>query len=142
MRTPDNKPIIAVSNGDPAGIGPEVVLKALADPELRARCAPVIIGSPELYARDAPLSGAKLLIRSLQTLQEAEGRLGIVEILPFDKLDLSLCPIGNVSAEGGRYSGFSIARAIGLTMAGEAHAAVVAQQQKGHEGRRARTYGF
>jgi 4-phospho-D-threonate 3-dehydrogenase / 4-phospho-D-erythronate 3-dehydrogenase len=46
-------PRIAVTMGDPAGIGPEVVLKALADPEIRSLCAPVIIGDAQLLAHTA-----------------------------------------------------------------------------------------
>ena len=37
-------PLVAVTMGDPAGIGPEVVLKALADPAVRAACRPVVFG--------------------------------------------------------------------------------------------------
>jgi 4-hydroxythreonine-4-phosphate dehydrogenase len=38
------KPVIAITMGDPAGIGPEVVLKALADATTRAACHPLILG--------------------------------------------------------------------------------------------------
>jgi 4-phospho-D-threonate 3-dehydrogenase / 4-phospho-D-erythronate 3-dehydrogenase len=44
---------VGITMGDPAGIGPEVVLKALADPELRGYCAPVIIGDAQLLAHTA-----------------------------------------------------------------------------------------
>lgn len=130
MKTHDDKPIVAISNGDPAGIGPEIVLKALADAELRAACAPVIVGSPELYERELPLAGEPLSIRCVASLEDVRGQAGVVEILPFDRLDLSLCPRGKVSAEGGRYSGHSIARAIDLAMRGEAHAVIVAPNNK------------
>ena len=130
MKTQDDKPIIAVSNGDPAGIGPEIVLKALADAEVRAACAPVIIGSPELYERELPLAGKPLTVRTIAGLAQATGDAGVVEILPFDSLDLSQCPRGKVSAEGGRYSGHSIAKAIELAMRGEAHAVIVAPNNK------------
>ncbi len=46
-------PRIAVTMGDPAGIGPEVVLKAVAEEEVRAVCAPVIIGDAQLLAHTA-----------------------------------------------------------------------------------------
>ncbi len=38
------KPVVAITMGDPAGVGPEVVLKALADPQVRRRCRPILIG--------------------------------------------------------------------------------------------------
>lgn len=38
------KPIIAITAGDPAGIGPEIVVKALRSPEVLSRCRPLVIG--------------------------------------------------------------------------------------------------
>ncbi|MDF2617488.1 MAG: 4-hydroxythreonine-4-phosphate dehydrogenase [Xanthobacteraceae bacterium] len=139
MRTQDGKPIVAISNGDPSGIGPEIALKAMVSEEVRQAAAPIIVGSPEVYERDLKLAGAPLTIRLLSSPSEATGAPGTVEILPFDRLDLSQCPRGEVSAEAGRYSGASIAHAISLGMAGEAHAVVVSPNNKramkdgGHE---------
>ena len=139
MRTQDGKPIVAISNGDPSGIGPEIALKAMASEEVRQAAAPIIVGSPEVYERDLKLAGAPLEIRLLSSPADATGAPGTVEILPFDRLDLSQCPRGEVSAEAGRYSGASIAHAISLGMAGEAHAVVVSPNNKramkdgGHE---------
>lgn len=46
-------PRIGITMGDPAGIGPEVVLKAVAEEEIRAACVPVIIGDAQLLAHTA-----------------------------------------------------------------------------------------
>src|SRR5882762_311713 len=46
-------PRIGITMGDPAGIGPEVVLKAVAEEEIRSRCVPVIIGDAQLLAHTA-----------------------------------------------------------------------------------------
>src|SRR5262245_5435240 len=46
-----NKPIIAVTMGDPAGIGPEVILKALADPLIKKVSRPLILGDWEVLQR-------------------------------------------------------------------------------------------
>ena len=45
------KPIVAVTMGDPAGVGPEVVLKALADPVVRKACHPLVLGDWEVLNR-------------------------------------------------------------------------------------------
>lgn len=136
MKTADGRPIVAISNGDPCGIGPEITLKALANETLRGVAAPIIIGSPELFERELPLAGAPLKIRVLGSPSEATGEIGTVEILPFDNLDLSQCPRGQLSAEAGRYSGLSVAHAIGLAMGGEVHSVVVSPNNKlaMHEG--------
>jgi 4-hydroxythreonine-4-phosphate dehydrogenase len=53
------KPIVAVTMGDPAGIGPEVVLKALADPAVRRACRPVVIGDWGILSRGLKRSGSR-----------------------------------------------------------------------------------
>jgi 4-hydroxythreonine-4-phosphate dehydrogenase len=47
------RPRVGITMGDPAGIGPEVVLKAVAEPEVTAVCRPVIIGDAQLLAHTA-----------------------------------------------------------------------------------------
>src|SRR4029079_4187319 len=46
-------PRIGITMGDPAGIGPEVVLKAVAEEEIKRVCVPVIIGDAQLLAHTA-----------------------------------------------------------------------------------------
>ncbi|MGI8731677.1 MAG: 4-hydroxythreonine-4-phosphate dehydrogenase PdxA [Pyrinomonadaceae bacterium] len=46
-------PRVAITMGDPAGIGPEVVLKAVAEDEIRTTCVPIIIGDAQLLAHTA-----------------------------------------------------------------------------------------
>jgi 4-phospho-D-threonate 3-dehydrogenase / 4-phospho-D-erythronate 3-dehydrogenase len=54
-RAPDspNKPRIGITIGDPAGIGPEIVLKSIAEPEVCAACQPIIIGDASELRRQA-----------------------------------------------------------------------------------------
>src|SRR5215217_1045741 len=46
-------PRIGITMGDPAGIGPEIVLKAVAEEEVRRACVPIIIGDAQLLAHTA-----------------------------------------------------------------------------------------
>ncbi len=52
-RSRPRRPRVGITMGDPAGIGPEVVLKAVAEEEVRRRCVPVIIGDAQLLAHTA-----------------------------------------------------------------------------------------
>ena len=54
-----DKPIIAISVGDPAGIGPEISLKAALDPSVRAMARPLLVGDPGVIERHA---GARKVI--------------------------------------------------------------------------------
>jgi 4-hydroxythreonine-4-phosphate dehydrogenase len=59
--------------GDPAGIGPEVVLKAVAEEEIRSRCAPVIVGNAQLLAHTArtlDLQSGYDIVRRGETIPE------------------------------------------------------------------------
>src|SRR3979490_3024478 len=47
------RPRLGITMGDPAGIGPEVVLKAVAEEEVLAVCQPIIIGDAQLLAHNA-----------------------------------------------------------------------------------------
>jgi len=66
-------PIIALTMGDPAGIGPEIILKALAagGEGLRDRCRPLIIGDPAVMARAAALVPGAPPLRSIGAIDEA-----------------------------------------------------------------------
>src|SRR5262245_54544419 len=48
---------IAIPTGDPAGIGPEISLKAALDPAVRAACNPIVVSDPALLARHAKACG-------------------------------------------------------------------------------------
>jgi 4-hydroxythreonine-4-phosphate dehydrogenase len=59
-----NKPRIAITMGDPAGIGPEVIVAAWSDPLLHTRVRPLVIGHPEILRR-----AARLLKRDLEVVE-------------------------------------------------------------------------
>ncbi|HYX41722.1 MAG TPA: hypothetical protein VE821_08495, partial [Pyrinomonadaceae bacterium] len=50
---PARRPRIAITMGDPAGIGPEVVLKAVVEEKVRRACVPIIVGDAQLLAHTA-----------------------------------------------------------------------------------------
>jgi len=61
----DAFPIIAIATGDPAGIGPEISMKAALDPGVRALCRPVLFGEPTVVARHAKACGIGAAIRMI-----------------------------------------------------------------------------
>jgi 4-hydroxythreonine-4-phosphate dehydrogenase len=88
------KPIVAVTMGDPAGIGPEIVLKALAHPAIRRVCRPLVIGDWGILLRGLKAGASKrklvrweqgrpwpksnaIVVHSLSSLSPAQCRPGI-----------------------------------------------------------------
>jgi 4-hydroxythreonine-4-phosphate dehydrogenase len=72
------KPRVALAIGDPAGIGPDISLKAARDPEVLALCQPVLVGSREALALHAAGFGTTLGDLYIQDLRQPTPRLGAV----------------------------------------------------------------
>jgi 4-hydroxythreonine-4-phosphate dehydrogenase len=119
-------PCIAIATGDPAGIGPEVSLKAALDPGVRAICRPVVVGDPAAIRRHAEAAGIAQPFHVIPNVGDARWRDGTIEVLavPFDgSADLRL---GVNDAAYGRATLASAARAIAAARAGEVDAVVAA----------------
>ena len=66
-----NKPIIAITMGDPCGIGPEIIIKALQSPEVAEICIPVVIGDRTALERALSVCGSSLVIREISSVEDA-----------------------------------------------------------------------
>lgn len=72
---------IAITMGDPAGIGPEVVVKALAIKEIYEKCIPIVIGDYEALQDAIRFSKLNLTLLEIKTPGEAQGRYGVIEFI-------------------------------------------------------------
>ncbi|BBO72582.1 4-hydroxythreonine-4-phosphate dehydrogenase [Desulfosarcina alkanivorans] len=78
-----NLPLVAVTMGDPVGIGPEIIPKALADPRLFHCCRPVIYGDAACLKAGAASTGTSLALTERQSIDGASiGSHGIVVVNP------------------------------------------------------------
>jgi 4-hydroxythreonine-4-phosphate dehydrogenase len=110
-------PVIGITMGDPAGVGPEVVLKALAHPEARDLARPLVIGDARWLEATRRLLGLALAVRAISDPREAAFAPGTVEAI-----DLALVPgslaRGKVSAAAGEAAYRFIERAVALAREG------------------------
>src|SRR3974390_3059886 len=121
-------PRIAIATGDPAGIGPEIALKAALDMRVRAACRPLLVGVPavvEMHAHAAHLS-PKLHVVTKAT--EADWSDGAVNLLDTSDGANVTVKFGTVDAAYGRASLASASRAIKTALAGEVDAVGAAPQ--------------
>lgn len=81
MKEKSWKPIIAVTMGDPCGIGPEVIVKGLVKSELYRLCRPFVIGNADWISQAAGRFSPRLSIRPIRTLSEARFKEGELEVL-------------------------------------------------------------
>jgi 4-hydroxythreonine-4-phosphate dehydrogenase len=125
------KPILAITMGDPSGIGPEVVLKALAHPEVYSRCNPLVIGDRRILERAMPNLGVGPL-----HIDEAGGpatavfQPGTVTLIDLHNADPSECPWGEISPVSGNAAVEYVFAACDMAMAGEVDAIVTAPLNK------------
>ncbi|MHB8575559.1 MAG: 4-hydroxythreonine-4-phosphate dehydrogenase PdxA [Dehalococcoidia bacterium] len=127
----DHRPILAISSGDPAGVGPEVVVKALRDPVVRTICRPVIIGDVQVLRRAAKLCGVEMDWASSDRppARHAWPGEGIVMLdQPIETGDMPA--FGALSANAGKAAVRAVEAAIDLTLAGDADAIVTAPLNK------------
>jgi len=77
---------IAITMGDPAGIGSEVVVKALTQKSVYEKCIPVVIGDYEALWDAIRFSGLNLSLNEVQAPEEAVGKLGVVDYINLNYL--------------------------------------------------------
>jgi 4-phospho-D-threonate 3-dehydrogenase / 4-phospho-D-erythronate 3-dehydrogenase len=120
------KPVIAISIGDPYGIGPEVTLRAFERGDLLAQCTPVLYGPAAAITRCHAAFALGVPLRALQADGPDEGVINLVNT--GDEFDAMR--IGQVSTEGGAASIAAIERATEAVLGGRAAALVTAPISK------------
>ncbi len=123
------KPVVAITRGDPSGIGPEIILKALADPEVYQECTPVVVGSAGIFAWAAELLGLAASLQTVKSLAEVRGAPGTLDIwdIPMDRGQVQ---VGVEGAEGGRVAVEAVRAAVALALAGQVDAIATAPLNK------------
>lgn len=132
MAKNNDRPILAITLGDPAGVGPEIVLKALLrHPDIFERCRPLVIGDRRILSRAAGFLG----IGNLVFEKVFDPSLGsylpeIIPLMDLQNADPDEIPVGEVSAAAGRAAVEYVFRACDLALAGEVSAVVTAPLNK------------
>ena len=123
-------PIVAVTLGDPCGIGPEVVVKAISLPELKSVCTPVVIGSSGILRDIVNRLGIKQTVTTIKSIQEIPTEPTRIGVLDQDNLDLNKITLGEISSEAGKASVEWIDYATKLCLSGDVQAMATAPINK------------
>ena len=130
------KPVLLVTMGDPAGIGPEICVKALWHPVVSRVSTPVIVGIPEVLAWYAarltagPARTAAPAVSIIASPDEAPDRPGTLAVIPAGEATFDLATTGTVTPEAGTAAYAALTRAIALVQSGEADAIVTSPLNK------------
>jgi 4-hydroxythreonine-4-phosphate dehydrogenase len=119
-------PRIAVATGDPAGIGPEIALKAALDPRVTALCRPILVGDPAAVTVHAQAAGLSPNLNVIDSAAEAvDSAVNLIDAREGENAPLEF---GKVDAAYGRAVLAAARRAIRAALAGEVEAVVAAPQ--------------
>lgn len=124
------RPVLGVTMGDPAGVGPEIIARAAAEPRVVGVSRPVVIGAAAVMAEALRLVGSPLALRAVTDVADCRWADGTLEVLDPGELDLDALPRGRVSAAAGRAAYACIERAVALAQAKAIDAIVTAPINK------------
>ena len=122
-------PYIAVTMGDGAGVGPEVVVRALLDPRITSITRCVVVGDAKRLVQAAQLLGLDADIVTVRTVAEAEFPAGRINVIDLDLLPTDL-PFGVLSPVAGDAAFHYIRVACDLAMSGQVQAICTAPLNK------------
>jgi 4-hydroxythreonine-4-phosphate dehydrogenase len=128
----ENLPLIAITLGDPAGVGPEIILKALGQAQVYNTCRPLVVGERRILERAAGFLGQPTLHFELAGEDPAAASYapGTLTLLDLHNAVPQDCPVGQVSAAAGKAAVEYVLRACDLVLAGQAAALVTAPLNK------------
>lgn len=119
------KPIIAITLGDPAGIGPEITVKALSDQSIYESCRPIVIGDSSVLERAMNIPGMpRAKLYPVASVGDAAFTYGTIDVLDMGIINIEELEIGKVSAMAGAAAYRYVQEAIRLAMAGDVDATV------------------
>jgi 4-hydroxythreonine-4-phosphate dehydrogenase len=124
-----HKPRIAITMGDAAGVGPEIVMKALAHRDVYEDCRPFVVGDAVRLAEAGHVAGQPLAIRMIADADAARFEHGTVDCLDLKLIPAGL-PFGMISAAAGHAAHEYVRIATELAMAGRIEALVTAPLNK------------
>ena len=119
------KPVIGITMGDPASIGPELCVKALSRAEVMDSCRPLIIGDADFLKRAMEIPGMpQLKIHAVASPEEAVYEAGTMEVLDMGLYRREEIPFGQVNAKAGDAAFQYVTKVIELAQNGKVDATV------------------
>ena len=124
-----DRPRIAITMGDAAGVGPEIIMKSLGHADLYARCRPLVVGDAGRLRQAGEIVGSGLAIRAVASPRDAAFVHGTVDCIDLGLIPPDL-PWGRLSAVAGDAAYRTIEKAVELARAGEVDAICTAPLNK------------
>jgi len=124
------RPILAITMGDPGGIGPEIIAKALGHPHVQEQSRPLVIGERRAMEAALRITQSELRMREIDDAVQTGTDAGTLDVLDLKNIDVERLGRGHISAEVGRAAYEYLERATQLALADQVGAIVTAPLNK------------
>ncbi len=108
------RPILGISAGDPAGVGPEITAKALSLKEIYSVCKPLVVCDAKIMEQIIGICGLNLKVNAVTKPDEGKYEFGTVDVLDMHNIDQSTFCFNEVSVMAGKASFEYVAKVIEL----------------------------
>ena len=132
-------PVLAITMGDPAGVGPEVTVRGVAEELAKGRVVPIVVGDARVVRRAAEKWTPELAVNSVESPRDADASAGVINVLDIANCDPEDFEFGEIAAYTGNAAYEYVVRAAELCLSGDADGIVTAPLNKkamvmaGHE---------
>jgi 4-phospho-D-threonate 3-dehydrogenase / 4-phospho-D-erythronate 3-dehydrogenase len=113
-----DRPLIGLTPGDPAGIGPEIVVKALGEPAMQLLVRPLVFADRAILEQTLELLDGDMELNQVSVAAEGRYTAGVLDFIDVGALDRSV-KYGEISAAGGRAGMAYLERCVAAALNGE-----------------------
>lgn len=124
------RPLIAITMGDPAGIGPEIIVGSWSETLVHEWCRPLVVGHPEVLRRAVELWQTGVKVEEIGSPEEANPSPDVIPCIPCGSPDVLEVAPGMLDARAGQAAYEAVMAATRLALAGQIDAIVTAPLQK------------
>jgi 4-hydroxythreonine-4-phosphate dehydrogenase len=124
IRNSENRPIIGITMGDPAGIGPEIVTKVMLAKGTYELCRPMVVGDAKVMQKAIDSTNLKLVLNPINTVSNAQFKRGILDVFDLQNVDLASLEMGKISAMAGDAAFEAVTKVIDLALSKQIDATV------------------
>ncbi len=117
-----SRPKILIPIGDVAGVGPEIVAKALAHKSVYEICMPIVVGEYSCMERAVEITQTKLALNPIKHVHQGTYKHGVMDVIDLGNINASQVPFGKVQAAAGRAAFEFIEKSVALLNAGQGDA--------------------
>lgn len=120
----EERPLLGISVGDPAGVGPEITAKALADPEIYGICRPLVVSDIQVMLDAVRIAKVPLVLNGISSPADGLYQAGALDVLDMKNVDNDNLVYGEISTDAGKASFEYVQKVIELALAGDIDATI------------------